>query len=260
MESHLFELVSDASNGNNLTLSFSEPFKLDRDKRYMVAVTSASILNSWYNISAAIGNNTFRYYNGLAWKVVTLGDGQYNTNEVNEALHVTMRSNGDYTENANPDSSDDSYNINITPDYSRSRVYLDISGGYALDFSISTIYTFLGFTVADNNLTTSQWASNVSKTSLFLRLNLTCSLCSSTAFSNSRTTNSIVSIAPNAAPGKRLTIPEPGREPIYYLIKRGLDSISEITMKVVDENGDLIELNGERTAYTLHLKAAPLLY
>jgi hypothetical protein len=64
-------------------------------------VSQITVPYSWRNISSALGNNTFTYYipnssNIQTAYTVTIADGFYTTEQINDALHAQMFSNGHY--------------------------------------------------------------------------------------------------------------------------------------------------------------------
>lgn len=71
--------------------------------RARLSLTNLALYNSWYNFTAARGNNTFQYVfpegssNVYTTHTVTLLDGAYETiEEVNDYLQAAMVKNGDY--------------------------------------------------------------------------------------------------------------------------------------------------------------------
>lgn len=71
--------------------------------RARLSLTNLALYNSWYNITAARGNNTFQYVfpeqnpNLYVAHTVVLEDGAYETiEEVNDHLEAAMLANGDY--------------------------------------------------------------------------------------------------------------------------------------------------------------------
>jgi len=143
------QLTFSSSQGNQLpnAVDFSSkitpPIELDGTARYEMALVNMTVPNTWFNISAAIGNNIIRYHNGTVWRAnIVIPDGQYGVDSLNNLLQAQMKLNGDYTP-ADPDI----YDIVIYGDNNSLKVVVDItpSSGYQLDLSLSTINKLLGF-------------------------------------------------------------------------------------------------------------------
>ena len=89
-------------SGNN-TFEYNFP-STQTFKNASIAVCSASMYYSWYNISAALNNNSFQYtipyWNGAAnttiTRTVTIPDGLYNISDINNYLQYDMISAGWY--------------------------------------------------------------------------------------------------------------------------------------------------------------------
>ena len=56
----------------NFHVNYSPPIELDYDKQYEIGMESCFLWYSWHNISEALGNNTFTYYNSKAWASITI--------------------------------------------------------------------------------------------------------------------------------------------------------------------------------------------
>lgn len=68
--------------------------------RARLSLTNLNLYNSWYNITAARGNNVFQYQiatTGFVTRTVTIPDGSWETaEEINDYIHSVMVTNGDY--------------------------------------------------------------------------------------------------------------------------------------------------------------------
>lgn len=79
------------------------PLKLSKGKQHWLSIESLAIPLTNYNITAALGNNTFRYCTDQTdektgtWKVCTLSDGVYSSlSVINTAMQYCALQNGDY--------------------------------------------------------------------------------------------------------------------------------------------------------------------
>lgn len=98
----VFTQANLVGTGNN-TFEYNFP-STQTFKNASVAVCSASMYYSWYNISAAQNNNSFQYtipyFNGVAnttdTRTITIPDGLYNISDLNNLLQYDMISAGWY--------------------------------------------------------------------------------------------------------------------------------------------------------------------
>jgi len=110
-------------NGKNNTLVYRFPRSV-QFKDAQIAVSQVSMYYSWYNISAALGNNTFSY----VWpgygvrKYVTIPDGLYEISDINSYLQSQMIANNHYLVNA---SGNFVYYISIEVNQSRYAVQIN---------------------------------------------------------------------------------------------------------------------------------------
>ena len=87
-------------NGKNNVLEYNFPSSVQFKDTY-IAVKSVSMYYSWFNISSALGNNTFSYtwYSGSGTETtytLTLPDGLYEVADINTYLQREMINNGHY--------------------------------------------------------------------------------------------------------------------------------------------------------------------
>ena len=93
-----------SKNNNKLTYTFNSPITLGKDDT--IALSSLSIYNSWFNISAANNNNHFKYKwwdmsgNLTVLSSITITDGYYSVDTLYEYLQQEMVKNNHYLETA----------------------------------------------------------------------------------------------------------------------------------------------------------------
>ena len=83
---------------NNSQLRYDFPAgSITLNEGDQVALSSVSMYNSVFNITAALGNNTFKYtWVDASVKTVTIIDGFYDVDGLNDYLHQQMLNNGHY--------------------------------------------------------------------------------------------------------------------------------------------------------------------
>ena len=84
-------------NGNNSTLVYKFPNSIKLTDKY-IAVSSINMFYSWFNITAALGNNTFTFQWDSAGAVYTIviPDGLYEISQLNHYLQFWFIENGFY--------------------------------------------------------------------------------------------------------------------------------------------------------------------
>ena len=128
-------------NAIDFTSKITPPIELGSDTKYEMALVNMTVPNTWFNISAELGNNVIRYNNGSVWRAnIVIPDGQYSVDSLNNLLQAQMLLNGDYVT-----SDPVSYDITIYGDNNTLKVVVQIANGYQLDLSLSSIYKLLGF-------------------------------------------------------------------------------------------------------------------
>ena len=84
-------------NGNNSTLVYKFPNSIKLTDKY-IAVSSINMFYSWFNITAALGNNIFYFQWDSAGAVstITIPDGLYEISQLNHYLQFWFIQNGYY--------------------------------------------------------------------------------------------------------------------------------------------------------------------
>ena len=88
------------ANSHDFSINFQNlvlPGK--QNDRYELALVSANIWYSWYNISTSYVNNTFYYNNGTTDQTVLIPDGIYKISELIKTIEDGIVSNSDTKEN-----------------------------------------------------------------------------------------------------------------------------------------------------------------
>jgi len=236
----------------DFTIKFTPPIKINGP--YELGLLKLNMWYSWYNISSAKNNNTFRYYNGAVFRpIITIGDGQYTLDLLNKLLHDEMRNNGDFTIDA---FGNEVFDIIITPNYATLRTNITLTNGYQLDLSLSNLYLLLGCEQTLLTFSGSTDCTNVANLNDDINnLVVHCSIISGNAsYANSNKNNVIYSFVPSTAPGTNIDI-DPITK-VYLPIDVIGGQIEEIRMQILDNLDRVILLNDEPVTYLLHLKQA----
>ena len=139
-------LVLDSSslpqfNSDDFTVNFNTGIPLDGE--YEMALLSANLWYSYFNIDAAFNNNIFTYSHngGVNWTNIVLPNGSYQISDINDYIQIIMRQNGHW------DSANNTYYINLIPNFSTLKLIVQITNAsYRVDFTTSLLRNLLGFT------------------------------------------------------------------------------------------------------------------
>ena len=132
--------------GNEITLYFKDPLRLDPTKKYEVSVLRAAIVYCVPNISSALKNNKLTYSykdsitNNIETRTIIFDDGLYSLNDINFKISLfTSQMNNSQNDNL----------IYFYPDESTSKIYATFptATNVSIDASATnSILLSLGFT------------------------------------------------------------------------------------------------------------------
>jgi hypothetical protein len=243
-------LISDRST--RIRTKFNPLIQLDKTKKYEIALVSLETYYSFPNIDST--NNNYRYSpdNGTTWFNINIPEGSYEITDINAYLQKTMKSNGHYN------TANNSYYVSIDPNNNTLKAVLSIVSPYKVDFTTAnSIRTVLGF----NNQIYSSAATppaaqehespNIVNILSVNSLRVTSDIIAS-SYTNGGTDNIIYSFFPNVGPGYKIV-----QEPINLIyLPVTLNTISHMETKLVDQNGNLINLRGEELSIRFHIRQA----
>lgn len=211
--------------GNTISTEFFPAINLDPNKRYTIALVGFFGSNSIRNIS--LGNDKF-YYNN---KVVKIPWGCYEITELSDFLKSTLGDKFMLRGNVNT-------------------LKCELSSQYTIDFTKpDSIGTMLGFKpqkLKAGVLHMSDLPVQIMKAT---SISVDCNLVQG-AFRNNKPSHILYETDISVPPGFRL-VKEPS-SPIYMDINT--KTIHSIVLRLVDQNGDLIDLASEAVTVRLELK------
>jgi hypothetical protein len=245
--SELYLLVSSESRaGTETTDDFTVGFtpSINIPGNWSLALESLTLWYSYYNISVAANNQTFRYYNGAIWKDVIVTPGLYTIEALNSFIQTAMANNGDYT--VGPPVS---YFISILPNYNTFKTRVTISGGYQVDFTVGNLRLLLGF---DSKIVTAteESAGNVNITGGIERLQILCDIISG-SYSGGSLSTVLYSFSVDVPPSSQIQI-SPNR--LIFLPLTTTGYLNRIRIRIVDQLGRRVDLNGEPVTASLILR------
>lgn len=242
--------ITNKRSPSRFEVLFQNLFLPDIEGGYEVGLVSASIWNSWYNISEKLNNNTITYYKdyGLSTQVkytVIIPDGSYQLEEINSFLYTTLINNGLY----DPSSESQTIPIQILANYSTLKVAVIITPGYALDFGEKDLYKLLG---VDPITYTNDFdgVNQVDITNGVNSLQIHCNIVTN-SYDNSIKSDILYSFVPNVGSGSLIDITPVHR---LYVPVVATNNITRIGFRLTDQQGKEIELNGQDVTYFLDIK------
>ena len=242
-------------------ITYNLPIVLTLPEPYAVAVADGSFINSIYNLSASLGNNTFKYYSPKTstWYTITLTDGTYNSSFLDNQLNTILTNNNDIT-NTNGTIS---YPIIFYSNLYLDRVQLTLSAGYQVDFTTSNFYQLVGFNSEIYSNTTSNpiiyTAPNSAQFSdISANFFIQCSIVNEGLYINSTygANSGIIYSINGSTPAFAVSLTTSYYDRFYYPINT--QRLETITIKYLDANGNVCDFNGEKTYLLLDFK--PLNY
>lgn len=219
-------ILSDRSSV--LTADFNPPIILDPNVEYVMGLTTFETYNSIPNVTST--NNQLLYEDRL----ITVDEGSYEIVELNKFLNLKLKPNESLT---------------LTPNSSTLKTKLKTSG--AIDFNIpNSIGPLLGFEKQKKI----PRASNVEAdyTTKILKVNSLLIECNITTgnYKNGQAAHVIHQFFPSVPPGYKII--ESPDHVIYLPIN--VNTLTNITLKIVDQDGDLVNFRSETITIGLHLK------
>ena len=215
-------------------------FELERNQKYEVAMIRAQIWYSWHNITEDKGNNVLSISMNAAstWHEITIPNGMWSISLLNEFLKTKVESLG-----GDPDL------IDITGNLATLKVDIALGADYQIDLRQGSLHTLLGFTSVIVTASTSGTLP-VDITGGVNSILIHSSIATG-SFINSSQSDIIYSFSPDVGPGNLLDIHP--TTPIYLPLSTH-SQINSITMRVTDQNNNLIDLNNENVSYLLHIR------
>jgi hypothetical protein len=226
----------------NFTTLFTPTLAMNQKKQYEIALVSFQASYSWYNVRASYGNNTFSYYNGVATVPILIPDGVYSYSDLNSLLHFIMKENGDVN-------FDDTYNINISFNVSTFQVVLEIVAPFTI--TIPTEFgKLLGFSAGTYSgpINLSDFTPNITRDIDTVYIH--CSIVSDASI-DGRAGDTIFTFS-TANLNRSYSFSFEPNNLMYFPMNSPL--IQRVTMRVTDAIGNIIDLNGVDTSYTLTIR------
>jgi hypothetical protein len=234
---------------SDFTTKYSPSIILDPRKKYEAALLSIDLYNSIPNITDK--NNIFEYSTntGVTWKTITLDPGSYELSAINDEIQRQMIANGDY------DKINNLPYISITANISTLKSVIQISNPeYSVHFGNYSLASVLGFEGGEHyvgypggiRFESPNIVDIIKINSILVNVDIIMG-----SYVNGLNTSTIYAFYPNVPPGYKI-VERPSPSLIYYPVSR--TEISSIRCWLTDQNGDSIDLRGERITLRISIK------
>lgn len=226
---------------STLTSTVYPPIELDSDAEYVLGLISFEAYNSIPNIE----KNKNRFYFGD--KVIEIPEGSYELSDINKYVRKVLHDPRDDPVGGKTSTKESNY-ISITAN--NNTLKCEVKGNRGINFepedSIGSLLGFEPRKLDANVLYESDYPVKI------LKVNAICVECSITlnSYSNDKLVHILHDFFPTVPPGFKIV--EVPTNVIYLPISTRL--INVLTIKIVDQDGNLINFRGETITVRLHLK------
>lgn len=222
-----------------LSSNYNPPIPLDENVEYELALLNFETFNSIPNVSSI--NNKLYYYTTNTFQpsdapeFVTLPEGAYEITDIEEYINQEFQSSSQFIAlRANNNTLKTSVKATVPLDFRK-------------DDSIGRLLGFDKRLLLPNVWHESDHVTNILQlNSILVECNLTTG-----SYINGQSAHCLYQFFPTVPPGYKIVKP-PG--PVLYLpisVKRAIDNI---TLKIVDQDGKLVNFRGETITVGLHLR------
>jgi hypothetical protein len=243
---------------DNFEIFYPSGIPIDNVNEWEIALVKANFVNSIFNVSAKMGNNTIAYTVTTLFTPVTysisFSDGTYSLSDIN-SLVVSYQTARGHLISGNP-----YFTITGSLNTLKTDIFIEdysattISG---ISVDVQNMRTILGFTTTPVNSIGDNFSQNVANLSNgIVSLDIHCSIIKD-SFDSYKSGDILYNVPVTSNPGY-LQVVSPYE--LIYLPLNVSDRIVRIQMRITDQNQNSINFNGENVSYLLHLrkKRAPV--
>lgn len=221
-------------NSNVLSCDFFPPIELGNARPWEIGLVNLCTYNSIPNIEVGV-NNMFHYKSGKdgSMKVIELAEGSYEVDDIVNYIKERLEDNVELNIRANNNTLKCELKCSVEVDFTKM-------------FSVGSVFGF-----ASRLLEPKIWHTSVNPVNI-IRVNTIRIECNLTrgSYNNGREGHTIHEFFPAVAPGFKLV--ESPSTIIYVPVNA--QRITNITVRIVDQEGRLINFRGENITVRLHLR------
>ena len=228
--------IKATSDISDFRIHFPISINLEQDLNYEIGLMWFSSYNSIYNITNENNNFVYSKDGGKTFIQFKLNPGAYELKEIDSELKKRINIEGA---------------ISIQPQLSTGKIILNLGENIQIDFTReNSIRELLGFNKNIYKAKINHIGENLAKITNITDINIECDLVNGN-YSNGILDNILYSFPANTVPLGYKFI-ERMNPPNYLPISK--KSISDIYIRIIDQDGNLINFNGEKINLYLHLK------
>ena len=235
-------LINITSNKSDIKYQFNPPLELSPNRNYKLGLLWFSAYNTIFNVNDTNNNFAIYDYKNSKYYQVKLDPGAYEITQINKEIQGKIKEK----------LPDLKTNIEITLDKSTSKSIIKIPENIGVDCNIDkSILRMLGFNKTKEYIKGIVKSDNIVQIIQISTINIDCNLVSG-SYINGKKCNILYSFPSYTVPVGHKII-ERISHPVYLPILK-TSIISSIHIKIINEDQDLINFNGEEISMSLELK------
>lgn len=230
------------NKGAVLSADFSTPIELDPRYDYALALINFSTYNSIPNIEEGVNNKL--YYWELAdrtkEKVISIPTGSYEIHDIETYLQSKIIPKG---------VKDPNDHFSLKPN--NNTLKCEIKSKHEINFApTDSLASLLGYSARELKPDILHQSDLPVRIVKVISIHIDCNITTG-AFYNNIPSHTIFQFAPSVSPGYRINIKPSTRTYLPIINKR---AINNITLRILDQNCELVNFRGEEISVTLELK------
>lgn len=212
---------------SELSAEFNPPIFLNPSREYVMGLTNFECFHSIPNITS--GNNAVK----VGEKIIRLPEGSYEVSDIGAYINSQLL--------------DDQY-VRIRAD--RKTLKTTIKSNVEVNFNVpSSIGPVLGFTKRKLDVNVIHYSDSTTQIVKINSLLIDCNITTGN-YKNGAAAHTIYQFFPSVPPGYKII-----EAPLHILyLPISVTTISKITLKILDQDGDLVNFREETITVGLHLK------
>lgn len=226
-----------------ISADFYPPVELNSTHKYGLALLGFYTYNSIFNVDES--NNLFAYIKNDGQKPIQLWipPGAYEINEISKAMHTSLKQS----------CKQDKCDILFSLEANNNTLKCELKSSLNIDFrgknSIGGLLGFGPVVLKSGKLHESTSNVDIMKVRI---IRVDCNITSG-AYLNSRQSHTLFEFDVDVEPGYKIS-KEPQNIIYMPIMPEGRQSIDNITLRILDDNGDLINFQGEKIIVKVELK------
>jgi len=233
------------ADSSNFNINLSPSIDLE-GLQYQATLRRLDMSWSYNNISAANGNNTFKYFNGVIDQTITIPDGTFNHKDLISEIHDQMAALGDVT----IISGVNVYSLDIVMDENTGYSSLILSNSYEVDFTVAnslrSIFGFNSAVYVISTLAPNKANINAGVNQVLVHLNI----CAGSSWVNNSSSDVIYSFGVDYDPNDEIHF-EP---PDSFIAVNSRNKLTNLNLYFTNERNIPLHFNNVPITATIYLQ------